>query len=394
MPEDTKPTFPKKFLWGASTSGHQVEGGNHDQWTVWELAHAAELAKTAKRRLSHLPSWERIKDVAEKPETYISGRAVDHYNLYKEDIAIAKKLNLNSLRFTVEWSRIEPQEGVWDSQAIEHYRDYIAELKKSGIEPVLNIWHWTMPVWFTDKGAFKYGKNIKYFERFVQKISDEYARDLKWVITLNEPNVYTAFGYLTKEPTSGNWPPGESSPLSYARVTWNLISAHRRAYKIIKGVNPSVNISLATQLANIQAKRPHNELDEFTTKVMRYFWNWLFLRRVRRQMDFIGFNYYFTDYYTGFGKRKRLPLPKITSSGARFASASKCSIDSVSNEATPHAVTVPCHGTITLFRNSVPLTMMPSGPCREIAFWPSMRSACNFMIVRLCRRNDDAPAPT
>ena len=145
MPEDTKPTFPKKFLWGASTSGHQVEGGNHDQWTVWELAHAAELAKTAKRRLSHLPSWERIKDVAEKPETYISGRAVDHYNLYKEDIAIAKKLNLNSLRFTVEWSRIEPQEGVWDSQAIEHYRDYITELKKSGIEPVLNIWHWTMP---------------------------------------------------------------------------------------------------------------------------------------------------------------------------------------------------------------------------------------------------------
>jgi len=309
MPEDTKPTFPKKFLWGASTSGHQVEGGNHDQWTVWELAHAAELAKTAKRRLSHLPSWERIKDVAEKPETYISGRAVDHYNLYKEDIAIAKKLNLNSLRFTVEWSRIEPQEGVWDSQAIEHYRDYIAELKKSGIEPVLNIWHWTMPVWFTDKGAFKYGKNIKYFERFVQKISDEYARDLKWVITLNEPNVYTAFGYLTKEPTSGNWPPGESSPLSYARVTWNLISAHRRAYKIIKGVNPSVNISLATQLANTQAKRPHNEPDECTTTVMRYFWNWLFLRRVRRQMDFIGFNYYFTDYYTGFGKRKDPQVP-------------------------------------------------------------------------------------
>jgi beta-glucosidase len=310
MPEDTKPEFPKNFLWGASTSGHQVEGGNHDQWTVWELAHAAELAKTASQRLSHLPSWERIKGVAQNPETYISGRAVDHYNRYKEDIEIAKKLNLNSLRFTIEWSRIEPQEGQWNQEAIDHYRDYIKCLKHEGIEPVMNIWHWTMPVWFTDKGAFKYGRNMKYFDRFVQKLANEYADDLKWVITLNEPNVYTSFGYLTKEPTSGNWPPGETSPISFARVTWNLISAHRRAYKIFKTANPALNISLATQLANIQAKRPHNELDEFTTRVMRYFWNWLFLRRVRRQMDFVGFNYYFTDYYSGIGARKnpRVPL--------------------------------------------------------------------------------------
>jgi beta-glucosidase len=78
---------------------------------------------------------------------------------------------------------------------VEHYREYIDELKKGGIEPVLNIWHWTMPTWFTDKGAFARRANLKYFERFVEKIAKEYGRSLSYVITLNEPNVYTSFGY-------------------------------------------------------------------------------------------------------------------------------------------------------------------------------------------------------
>lgn len=309
MPEDTNKIFPKGFMWGASTSGHQVEGGNHDQWTVWELAHASQLAKTAEKRLSKLPPWPKIKHQAMKPENYISGEGVDHYRRYKDDFKLVRELNLNSLRFGIEWARIEPEEGVWNQEAIEHYRLYIKELKDMDIEPVMNIWHWTMPTWFTDKGAFKHKKNLQYFFRFIEKIADEYAWQLKWVLTLNEPNVYTTFGYLTKETTSGNWPPGETNILSFSKVYINLIRAHRRAYKILKAANPALQVSLAAQLANIQAKRPHNELDEFTTRFMRYFWNWLFLRRVRQQMDFVGFNYYFTDYYSELGVRKDPQIP-------------------------------------------------------------------------------------
>lgn len=312
MPEDpqaTKIGFPKDFLWGASTSAHQTEGGNHNQWTVWELAHAAELAKTAEKRLGWLPSWPKIKHQVEKPENYISGRAVDHYNLYEHDFAILKKLNLNAFRFGIEWARIEPQEGVWDEAAIEHYRRYIQKLKEMNIEPVPNLWHWTLPVWFYDKGGFKYRRNLRYFDRFVQKIAADFAAELKWIITLNEPNVYVTFSYFMPEPTSGRWPPGEKSAVSFCRVYWNLIRAHRRAYKILKTANPNLNIGLASQLANIQAKRPHNFMDERTTQIMRYFWNWLFLRRVRRQMDYVGFNYYFTDYYTELGRRKDPKVP-------------------------------------------------------------------------------------
>jgi beta-glucosidase len=84
------------------------------------------------------------------------------------------------------------------------------------------------------------------------------------------------------------------------KVYWNLAQAHKSAYRILKARKKSLQIGLAAQLANIQAKRPHNYIDSTITHIMRYAWNWWFLNRVRRYQDFVGFNYYFTDYYKGF----------------------------------------------------------------------------------------------
>lgn len=297
MPEDSQTKFPKNFLWGASTAGHQVEGNTHNQWTVWELEHAAELAKTAQKRLKHLPVWPEIAKQAQNPNNYVSGRGVEHFKRYKSDFDLAKQLNLKAFRFSLEWSRIEPTEGVWDQTAIDYYKNYIKELKKRRLEPVLNIWHWTLPVWFADKGGFLQRRNLKYFERFVHKVAQELTPDVKYVITLNEPNVYTTFSYLSKEKLTGAWPPGKYSLGNFIRVYWHLALAHRRAYYLLKHQKPSLQIGIAAQLANIQAKRPHNFFDEMVTEWMRYFWNWWFLRRIRREQDFIGFNYYYTDYY-------------------------------------------------------------------------------------------------
>ncbi|MEO8862718.1 MAG: family 1 glycosylhydrolase, partial [Candidatus Saccharimonadales bacterium] len=223
---------------------------------------------------------------------------------YEEDFDIAKQLHLNAFRFGIEWSRIEPQEGVWDEKEVEHYRAYIKELRKRHLEPFLNIWHWTMPTWFTDKGGFKKRSNQSYFLRFVQKIADEFAEDVNYIITLNEPNVYASFGYGT-----GEWPPSEKNWLTFLRVYRNLTLVHKKSYKILKKARPSLQIGIAQQLSNIQAKRPHSTFDEFSTKWMRYFWNWWFYNRIRNQQDFVGFNYYFTDYYTGFVERKNPKLP-------------------------------------------------------------------------------------
>jgi beta-glucosidase len=307
MPEDAENApvnFPHGFMWGASTSAYQVEGGNHNQWTVWELAHASELAKSAEKKYGHLSNWEDIKKQAKDPNNYVSGRGIDHYNLYEEDFKFLKKLNLNTFRFGVEWSRLEPEPGQWNQEAVEHYRAYITKLKEMNIEPVINLWHWTVPVWFSDLGGFQKSANLKYFDRFVKKMSDEYGHLLRYVITLNEPNNYVSFGYQL-----GTWPPGEKNFMLGALTYWNLVRAHRRAYKILKRHHPEMQVGIAAQLANIQAKRPHNFFDEISTKIMRYLWNWWFLRRIRKQQDFVGFNYYFSDYYTGLFKRQNPKTP-------------------------------------------------------------------------------------
>lgn len=287
--------FPKNFLWGASTASHQVEGGNHNQWSVWELEVAKKQAKTAEKRVGWVPVWSDVKAQAENPDNYISGRGVDHFKKYKEDFAIIKKLNLTSFRFGVEWSRLEPKEGQWDAKAFEYYKNYIKELNKQGIEPMMNIWHWTLPVWFAEKGGFKRGENLKYWDRFIKKVASEFAPLVDNVITLNEPNVYASHSYVM-----GWWPPQGKNWLSASIVIWNLVRAHKRAYKILKKHKSSLNIGVAQQLANIQAKRPHNVIDQVMTKWMRYFWNWWFLNRIKAYQDFVGFNYYFTDYYKGF----------------------------------------------------------------------------------------------
>lgn len=310
MAKDKKLDFPDDFLWGASTSSHQVEGGNHNQWTVWELENAEHLAKTAKQRIGHVPAWDKIKKQATNPDNYISGRGVDHYNRYEEDFDLVKQLNLNSFRFSIEWSRIEPDEGQWNQGAIEHYRAYIKELRKRGIEPVINIWHWTNPLWFEAKGAFKRRSNLKYFGRFVEKVSKEYGKDLKHIIVLNEPNVYASFSYLVKDVASQHhWPPEEKNVLSFARTCWNLMRAHKKAYKILKSAHPHLQIGGAVQLANIQAKDSHDFQDKLSTRIMRFFWNWWFLNRINDYQDFVGVNYYFTDYYDGLFRRKSPHVP-------------------------------------------------------------------------------------
>lgn len=310
MPEDAKSEFPKDFMWGASTSSHQVEGGNHNQWTEWELAHAEQLAETAESRLRHMPFWGDVKEQAQKPDTYISGKGVDHYHRYKEDFDLLEKLKLNAFRFGIEWSRLEPEEGVWDEREIEHYRDYIKELKQRGIEPVLNIWHWTHPVWFENKGAFKYRRNLTYFNRFVDKLAHEYGDMVNYFITINEPNTYTASSYLMADELSGlSWPPGERKLGSTLKVYRNLTRAHINAYRIIKTAHPHAMVGMAHNLDNIQAKDPHDISDELSTKFMRYIWNWWFLHRIRNFQDFVGVNYYLTDYYDGILKKTNPTMP-------------------------------------------------------------------------------------
>ncbi len=289
MPNNSK--FPRDFLWGASTAAHQVEGNNDNQWTQWEFGHAEKWAKEAPDKLKNLENYSSILSSISDPANYISGQGIEHYKLYKQDFDLLGQLNMNAYRFGVEWSRIEPSEGQWDIQAINHYKNYINELISREIEPILTIWHWTMPNWFTEKGGFENKANIKYFERFSAKITEELAENIKYIIILNEPNVYASHGYYL-----AIWPPGGKSVFRSFKVFYNLSLAHKAAYRTIKSLNPNLRIGIAAQLSD-----SHPIDNQLATKAVvrarNYIWNWWFLNRIIKQLDFIGLNYYFTEYY-------------------------------------------------------------------------------------------------
>lgn len=287
--------FPNDFLWGASTASHQVEGGTHNQWSEWELKNADELARTALKNVGWVPVWPEIEKQATDPNNYISGKGVEHYTRYREDFDIMQELGLNSFRFGIEWSRVQPTEDNWDEAAIQHYHEYIDELNHRGIEPVLTLWHWTMPTWFTDKGAFTRTSNLKYFDRYVQRMAEEFGSKVRYVLTINEPNVYTGFSYLF-----GEWPPQQKNYLNFLRVYWNLTRAHQRAYRILKAANPGLMVGIAAQLSYQRPLRPRNLLDRWAATLMAYGNNWWFLNRIKHFQDFIGLNYYFTNYVRGF----------------------------------------------------------------------------------------------
>ena len=287
--------FPDEFLWGASVSAHQVEGGTYNQWTKWELETAKQSALKARDRWYWLPIWDDVRAEATDPANYVSGDGVQHYRQYREDFRILKALGLNSFRFNIEWSRIEPEEGTFNLPAIQHYKAYIAALKQEGIEPLVGIWHWTVPVWFEERGGFRKKTNLVYWRRFIEKIADELDwSGIRYVTTLNEVNTYVGMTHIV-----GDFPPQTKSLLTAARVYQVLLAAHKVAYKTLKARHAHLEVGLVHQINKVVPKDPGKFLDKLNSWLYWYNSSGWFMARVKRHIDFVGLNYYFVDYRSG-----------------------------------------------------------------------------------------------
>lgn len=294
MQKKTSLNFDKNFLWGASVSAHQVEGGNHNQWSEWELHNAKALVAQASYQYEDFANWDEIKKQTLNPDNYVSGAAANHYEMYQQDFDILSQMNMNAFRFSIEWSRIEPNEGGWNAEAIAHYKQYIQELKKRGIEPVVTLFHFTLPVWFTEMGGFSKRKNIKYFVRFAEMIISELGPHVKQVITINEPMIYAGESYL-----KGQWPPQATSKWECFRVVCNLIAAHNHTAKALKSINSRLKISVA-QNSSFYYAGDDAWLSNVSASIMQYVTDDFFLMRVRKNCDFLGLNYYFSNRVYGY----------------------------------------------------------------------------------------------
>ncbi len=279
----------EKFLWGAATSAHQIEGNNKNQWSQWEKENAKRLSEDAHHKWQ---DWQKEKfPQMFQEENYISGQACDHYNRFREDFDLVKAGGHNAHRFSVEWSRIEPEEGKFDDKEIEHYRQVIRALRERGLEPFICLWHWTNPLWL-GKEAEKNKKFSFYFSRYAEKIVQELGNEVKFWLTLNEPTSVIASGYFV-----GKWPPGKKNIFLANRLYKNLARAHKKAYKKIKKVNPDSQVGFANMLHSFEPYSQRSWLDNLQVRIGKYFVNKRFLKLTGDKNDFLTVQYYFHNRF-------------------------------------------------------------------------------------------------
>jgi len=273
--------FPKNFLWGVSTASYQVEGCNENsQWADWE-------------RLGRIKSGDR------------SGAACDWWTNAERDFDLARDLGINALRLSVEWSRIEPEEGRWDPVALERYRELLIALAQRGIRPIICLHHFTNPRWFEEKDAFLNPRAPALFERFTRHVVEALVELCDCWVTFNEPNVYAASGYVL-----GEFPPGKTGQISTAiRVTSVLAQCHLRAYRAIHELQPDAQVGWAQHYVVFHPVA--TMLDRWVAYLLNETFNETFLRlvenghlqfplslldgnagEVKGACDFVGLNVY------------------------------------------------------------------------------------------------------
>jgi beta-glucosidase len=275
--------FPHGFFWGAGTSAFQVEGGIENM------------------------DWAKAAREGRVPEI---GRACDHYNRYEADFDIAKSLGHNAHRFSIEWARIEPEEGKFDEREIEHYRDVLRALRARGIEPHVTLWHFTLPLWFSESGGFERKDAPEIFARYCGYLAEKLGDLCAHFATINEALPYTSNGYRR-----GTWPPfrqwsgvnhlslpgytsiydtkstsGWRNVFAYFRVLRQLARAHNLAYDAIKKVRPDADVSIVHHVILFHANK--NPLNKLLAWFANWHWTYQHIGRVYRKCDSIGLNYY------------------------------------------------------------------------------------------------------
>jgi beta-glucosidase len=292
VPERPTP-FPRNFLWGVSTAAHQVEGDNlNNQWAEWEQA-------------GRIKSGDR------------SGRACDWWNNAERDFDLARQLGVNALRLSIEWSRIEPEEGRYNDAALRRYRQMLEALHHRGILPIVCLHHFTNPLWFERKGAFLATRAPDVFVRFARHVVSGLGDLCRQWVTLNEPNVYAALGYVL-----GEFPPGHRGRIGTAlRVVSAMAQAHAQAYCAIHELQAGAEVGWAHNFVAFQPSNPRRLRDRCVTRLVNELFNESFVRLLEDgkfafplnlagkrvwetagKFDFVGINVY-SRFHVAFDAR-------------------------------------------------------------------------------------------
>ena len=216
-------SFPKEFLWGAASASAQVEGAWNEDGkcpSIWDVAG------------KHIKNVDTCHD------------ACDHYHRYKEDVALMKELGLGSYRFSVSMCRVMPEEGKINPKGLEFYKNLVFELRKAGIEPLVTLYHWDLPVWAQEKGGWKNAKIVDWYLQYAEAVVNALSGDVRYWMTFNEPQMFLNFGYLT----GAHAPFIEDDP-EYKSAVRNFLLSHGKAVTLIRRIAktaPKIGIAMAS----------------------------------------------------------------------------------------------------------------------------------------------------
>jgi beta-glucosidase len=240
-------SFPQGFLWGSATAGHQIEGDNiHSQ--AWFEEQQDTFWRDDPDRTFRAPS----------------GKACDHYRLYEEDVELLVALGHQAYRMSIEWSRIEPAEGVWDEEAVKHYVDLLARLNERGTQAFVTLHHFTHPLWFEQLGGFRKRDNLRYFERYLNYLLPKISGYVSGWNVINEFNQWGGFG---------------ANPEA-AVYKFNMLRCHALGYHLIKR-HSSAPVSSAHAFIHWFPRRYHDTLDRRMTEYVDFATNEFFFHALR-----------------------------------------------------------------------------------------------------------------
>ena len=264
-------TFPDGFMFGTAQSAHQVEGGSvNSDWWAWEHAEGTPCVEP-------------------------SGDACDFYHRYADDIALMAGLGFNAFRFSIEWARIEPEEGEFSTAALDHYRRVLVSCREHGLAPIVTFHHFTLPRWLQANGGFLLDRFPALFGRYCDRAAAALGDLMAYACTLNEPEGLGEGGYIL-----GVNPPGRKGDMAAMwRVADQVLEAHRLGAAAIRS-RARIPVGVTLALPDLQYEdgaRPGGNHVELNSQVSDRFFE------LARDDDFIGVQTYTRNRFGPEGPR-------------------------------------------------------------------------------------------
>jgi beta-glucosidase len=327
--------FPDDFIWGTATAGHQVEGNdvNSDMWFLEQLQ----------------PSLfaERVGD------------ANNSFELWADDLELVRSFNLNAYRFSLEWSRIEPEPGQFSLAMLDHYLRIIEGCRARGLQPIVTFNHFATPRWFAARGGWTNVESPALFEKFCERAARHLAKAIGLATTLNEPNLLRLLSWLDLPPAMKDLQRAmldkAARTLGVAKFSaanaanaedldllqTNLLEGHRRGRQAIKAARPDLPVGVSLAIVDDQAVGARSRRDEKRAQV---YGAWL---EAVKGDDFVGVQNYERAQYDEKGA---LPPPQGSprdGMGREIYPASLANAVRYVHEQTGRPVLITEHGLVT-----------------------------------------------